>query len=330
MATSAVARDVVFALRQKIAKIEGTLPELLVSPSDNRPPAGVLVRRHGVASARDFFLPTGVERLDEALGGGLLKAALTEIHGTETRNAGAAAGLALCLVSLMLKASQKPGALVLWIGTAEIFREAGLPYAAGLDWLFGLAPERLLFAEAPKPADALWIAEEAARIGELAAVIVELRGNPRSLDLTATRRLHRRAQDAGRPVLLLRQSAEPEATAAPVRLIASPAPASLRHTVAGPLAGSIGPPAISVEIGKSRTALPGKFILEWNPDAHTLEERRHSPEDRVAVVSPSRSRADPQAAVGTVVAFRPAAEPAPGGEPSGEQHPAHRRPRRAG
>lgn len=330
MATSAVAQDVVFALRQKIAKIEGTLPELLVSPSDNPAPSGVLVRRNGIASAGDFFLPTGVERLDETLGGGLPKAALTEIHGTQTRNAGAAAGLALCLVSLMLKTRQKPGALVLWIGTAEIFREAGLPYAAGLEWLFGLAPDRLLFAEAPKPTDALWIAEEAAHIDELAAVIVELRGNPRGLDLTATRRLHRRAQEAGRPVFLLRQSAEPEATAAPVRLIASPAPASLRHTLAGPLAGSIGPPAITVEIGKSRTALPGKFILEWNSDARTLEERRDSPENRVAVVSPSRGRANPAAAAGTVVAFRPAAGETAGNKPSREQHPAHRRPRRAG
>lgn len=330
MATSAVARDVVFALRQKIAKIEGTLPELLVSPSDSPAPSGVLVRRNGVASARDFLLPTGVERLDEALGGGLPKAALTEIHGTQTRNAGAAAGLALCLVSLMLKACRKPGALVLWIGTAEIFREAGLPYAGGVDWLFGLAPDRLLIAEAPKPTDALWIAEEATGIDEIATVIVELRGNPRGLDLTATRRLHRRAQEAGRPVLLLRQSAEPEPTAAPVRLIASPAPASLRRTIAGPLAGSIGPPAVTVEIGKSRAALAGKFILEWNPNAHTFEERRDSPENRVAVVSPSRGRADPAAAAGTVLAFRSAAEPAPGDQPSREQRPAHRRPRRAG
>ncbi|MEO5324670.1 hypothetical protein PV773_15230 [Mesorhizobium sp. CC13] len=336
MATSAVARDVVFALRRKIAKIEGTLAERLAPPSDGQssagqPVAGLLVRRNGLASARDFFLPTGVERLDEILGGGLPKAALTEIHGTETRNAGAAAGLTLCLVSHMLRERSRPQDLVLWVGTAEIFREAGFPHAPGLDRLFGLAPGQLLFAEAPKPADALWIAEEAARIDELAAVIVELRGNPRELDLTATRRLHRRAQDAGRPVFLLRHSAVPEPTAAPVRLVAAPAPAVLRRTVLGPLAGSIGPPAFAVEIGKSRTALPGSFILEWNPDARTLEPRRDAvPENRVAVVPPSRGRTHPQAAAGAVLAFRNAAEPAAGDQPPGEQHPAHRRARRAG
>lgn len=331
MATSAVARDVVFALRQKIAKIEGNLPERLVAPSVVPPAAGLLVRRNGVASARDFFLPTGVEHLDEILGGGLPRAALTEIHGTQTRNAGAAAGLALSLVSLLLKQRPDPTALVLWVGTAEMFREAGLPYAPGLNQLFGLAAEQMLFAEAPRPADALWIAEEAARIDGIAAVIVELRGNPRELDLTATRRLHRRAQDAGRPVLLLRQSAVPEPTAAPVRLLAAPAPAALRHTVLGPLARSIGPPAFAVEIGKSRTALPGSFILEWNPDARTLEPRRDAvPEDRVAMVSPSGGRADPAAASGAVLAFRTTAEPAFGHQSPGEQHPAHRRPRRAG
>nr|WMC96882.1 hypothetical protein RAR13_26645 [Aminobacter aminovorans] len=328
MATSAVARDVVFALRQKIAKIEGTLAERLVSPADGQPVAGLLVRRNGQASARDFFLPTGVERLDEVLGGGLPKAALTEIHGSETRNAGAAAGLALSLVSGMLKQRSRSSDLVLWVGTTEMFREAGLPYAPGLASFFGIPAESLLLAEAPKAADVLWIAEEAARIEEIAAVVVELRGNPRIVDLTATRRLHRRAQDSGRPVLLLRQSAEPEPTAAPVRLVVSPAPATLRQTLLGPLAGSIAAPAFAVEIGKSRTALPGSFILEWNLDARTLAER--SPENRIAVVSPSRGRTHPPAQAGAVLAFKPAAVEAAGDQPPREQHPAHCRPRRTG
>ena len=88
----------------------------------------------------------------------------------------------------------------------------------------------------PNSPTALWIAEEAARLSALGGGLLEVDGNPDRLDLTATRRLHRRAQAAGRPVLLLRQSALAEPTAAPVRLLVAPAPAAPRHTLAGPLA----------------------------------------------------------------------------------------------
>jgi len=340
MAMTAVARETVFALRRQIAKIEGTLPERLEAPSgaafDARPDiprgADVTVVRRGLAvAAPDAFLRTGVERLDAALSGGLPKAALSEIHGAETRDAGAVAGFALSLVSLILR--EQPRLPVLWIGTAEIFREAGFPYARGLHAGFGIAPEQLLFSEAPKLVDALWIAEEAARMTALAAVVLEIRGSPQRLDLTATRRLHARAQDAGRPVLLLRQAGEAEPTAAPVRLIVSAAPSASRETIAGPLAGSIGRPAFTVTIGKSRTALPGQFTLEWNPDEHAFEER--GTKDPVAVVPISARRAHPAPAPGAVLAFPAVATPATTSptacdQPSRHERPTHRRPRRAG
>ncbi|TIR69843.1 MAG: hypothetical protein E5X15_26795, partial [Mesorhizobium sp.] len=188
MAISVVARETVFALRRQIAKIEGTLPERLEAPASGAPkaipgtvrsgfPSGLakkqiagdaagsdvtpeitIVRRGLAVASPDAFLHTGIERLDTALGGGVPKAALSEIHGLETRDAGAVAGFALSLASLILK--QKQGLPVLWIGTAEIFREAGFPYARGLHAFFGIEPEQLLFSEAPKLVDALWIAEE--------------------------------------------------------------------------------------------------------------------------------------------------------------------------
>ncbi len=349
MATSAVARETVFALRRQIAKIEGTLPERLAAPAGERlraradgdvgatepdvAPDITIIRRGLAVASPDAFLPTGVERLDAALSGGLPKAALSEIHGLETRNAGAVAGFVLSLVSLILKGQALP---VLWIGTSEIFREAGFPYARGLQSLFGIAPEQLLFSEAPKLTDALWVAEEAAKMTALAAIILEIRGSPQRLDLTATRRLHARAQNAGRPVFLLRQAGEAEPTAAPVRLIVSAAPAASRRTIAGPLAGSIGRPAFTVSIGKSRTALPGQFTLEWNPDEYRFEERRpRQPENSVAVVSVSGRGADPAPAPGTVVAFPAvgsfaAISPTIGDQPSRHERPAHIGPRRAG
>lgn len=337
MAMNAVARDTIFALRRQIAKIEGTLPERLQAPVPGAP-AGIsnitsettIIRRGLAVASPDAFLHTGIERLDTALGGGLPGAALSEIHGLETRDAGAVAGFALSLVSLILK--EKQGLPILWVGTAEIFHEAGLPYARGLHALFGIEPEQLLFSEAPKLLDALWIAEEAARMTAFAAVILEIRGSPRLLDLTATRRLHARAQNAGRPLLLLRQAGEADPTAAPVRLIVSAAPAANRETVAGPLAGSIGRPAFKVDIGKSRTALPGQFTLEWNPNEHAFAERAENP---VAVVPASQRGADPAPASGAVLAFPALGSPAPisptiGDQPSRQQHPAHRSPRRAG
>ncbi|RJT39756.1 hypothetical protein D3227_13180 [Mesorhizobium waimense] len=346
MAMTAVARETVFALRRQIAKIEGTLPERLAAPagaqSGARPdvdagpgiapeltPEIIILRRGLAVASPDAFLRTGIERLDTALSGGLPKAALSEIHGAETRDAGAVAGFALSLTSLILK--QEPHLPVLWIGTSEIFREAGFPYARGLHGLFGIEPEQLLFSEAPKLVDALWIAEEAARMTALAAVILEIRGNPQRLDLTATRRLHARAQNAGRPVLLLRQAGEAEPTAAPVRLIVSAAPAASRDTIAGPLAGSIGRPAFTVSIGKSRTALPGQFTLEWNPDEHTFEERRQErATNPVAVVPASGRRTHPAPASGAVLAFPAVGSPAAGDQPSRPQRPAHISPRRAG
>ncbi|PLP56883.1 hypothetical protein CYK37_24115 [Mesorhizobium loti] len=335
MAINAVARDTVFALRRQIAKIEGTLSERLEAPA-GLDADRMLVRRSGVAESHGL-LATGADHFDAALNGGLPRAALTEFHGAETRDAGIVAGFALALAGLLLKTAETP-APVLWVGTAEIFREAGFPYARGLETGFGIAPENLLYAEAPKVTDALWIAEEAAGLTALSAVVLELRGNPDRLDLTATRRLHRRAQAAGRPVFLLRQAALAEPTAAPVRLVVAPAPATLRNTMAGPLEGTIGRQGIAVAISKSRAAQPGQFTLEWNPDERTFLDRKHAgathqqpwdiqkrAEDPVAVVPLPSSGTDPAAAARPVLAFPPRQPPPIGDQPSRPQRPAHRR-----
>lgn len=308
MAGNAAARETMLALRRDIARIEGRLAERLDLPA--RPAATetdepLLLRRGGVAAPD--LLETGVPELDAALGGGLPRAALTEIHAAETREAGAAAGFAMALAARLLHGQDQP---MLWIGTSEIFREAGLPHAPGLAHRFGIAPERLLISAAPKLHDALWIAEEAARLTTLGAVVLELRGNPRRLDLVATRRLHRRARDAGRPVFLLRMAGEAEPTAAPVRFLVRPARAAERHLLSGPLAGSIGPPAFAVAIHKSRLSLPAEFTLEWNADERAFcareDSERHAAHPRL-VVPLSGDRKDTPPEAGQVVALRGAA-----------------------
>jgi protein ImuA len=327
MASTAVARETVFALRREIARIEGILPERLAASGEET----VLLRWHGRLLARDGLLATGVPALDAALGGGVPKAALTEIHGRQVRDAGAVAGFVLALAGLLLK--QALIGPILWIGTSSFFAEVGLPYAHGLLKLFGIAPKDLLLAEAPKPVEALWIAEEAAALKELAVVVLELPGNPRQLDLTATRRLHRRAVEAGRPVFLLRHSAGVEATAAPLRFVVEPAPAGTRRILGRPLVGSIGPPAFAVTLDKNRLAPPARFTLEWNADERTFGHRspenknerqdaRHDPgrhgrpQDPVALVSMPQHRPDLAAAAGSRLAYGAFRFPAAADQPA--------------
>src|SRR5690606_16826923 len=330
MARSAMAQETICALRREISRIEGSLPERLASPQ-----AGdSVVLRRGISAVREgcsAFLGTGVPKLDCALAGGVPRAALTEIHSLQTRDAGAATGFTFGLLALLRRADgrSRKQFLICWIGLADVFREAGFPYAPGLEKLFGFAAGGLLFVSTAHIADALWVAEEAARQKDFGAVVLEVRGNPARLDLTATRRLHRRAQELGRPVFLIREAAVAEPTAAPLRFTVSAEPAAPRRSLAGLLQDSIGHPAFTVVIGKSRAARPGRFILEWNPHEQSFREIR--PAHSGALVPASGNRPHPPAAMGAVVALRPAGKaPAPGGQPPGKERPAHRRPRRSG
>lgn len=322
MAGRAAAQEVICALRRTIARIEGTL----LRPAGLAADAAVTLRRLGVPQAP--LRATGSARLDAALGGFPLPG-LIELRGAATRESGAVAGFALALAGLAAKESGRP---LLWVATAEMVREAGRPYAPGLAERFGILPGRLLLAEAEKLADVLWIAEEAAGLGTLAAVVLEIRGNPSRLDLTATRRLHRRALVAGRPLLLLRQAGAAEPTAAPVRLAVAPAAAGPRLTLAGPLAGSIGPPAFRLCVEKSRTSPPLAVTLEWSRDAAAFEERDHDPAatNLGALAAAPVPRTDLPPALREVVALPHAAwDAASGGQPARGQYAAHRRARRA-
>lgn len=324
MAVPAKAQDMLLSLRREIARIEGVLPERLESSTAE----DVTVLRYGGAVLRDGLLATGAERFDAALGGGLPGAGLIEIHATEARNAGLPSGFALGLGALALRQDRKARPL-LWIGTTEIFREAGFPYATGLAQTFGVPPEALLLAETHRLLDALWIAEEAAGLGGLSAVVVELLGNPEKLDLTATRRLQLRAVAAGRAVLLVRHAARVEPTAAPVRLVVAPARSAPRETLAGPLPQSIGRPAFVVSIDKSSTARHGRHVLEWNSHDFAFQDR--NPAHPRRLVPLSQDGADLAPAARTVVAFQAAkTRPAADRQQSRKQHAKDRRARRAG
>lgn len=250
------------------------------------PPAGRAATRSG------NILPFGVAEADRALGGGFPAAGLTEIRLAEAQGGGAAAGF---LAGLAVLFGATPARPLLWIADRFTLREAGLFYAPGLT-AFGLPPAAFAMVRPMRLEEALWAAEEAAASGAAALVVLEVFGNPARLRMEGTRRLHLRARTARLPIVLLRQAAQPETTAAPQRLRLASAPASrvpdLPH-----LARLIGHSVFEIVVEKSPLGQPAPFRLEWNIDERRFAASQPHPG---LVASPPVDR---PAAAGTVRPF---------------------------
>ncbi|CAN5188967.1 hypothetical protein BH10PSE9_BH10PSE9_13860 [soil metagenome] len=271
-ASVSMARDGFTLLRRRIAEIEGGLDSAMGA----------------TASLAPFFLP----RLDRMLHGGLRRDALHEIRSATTRDAAAATGFAVALFARLAASDGRP---LLWIVEADAAREGGDPYGAGLAG-FGLDPRRLVVVRVKRPVDALWVFEEGLACRGLAGVLAEIRGNPRLLDLTASRRLALRAAAGGGTGLLLRQAGEPESNAALTRWLV--APLSAGHT--GGFAAGIGHPAWRLTLERNRKGQTGTIDVEWNHErrAFALAAAGPAPPAHsrpLAPLSPDRPPSPPDA-----------------------------------
>jgi protein ImuA len=196
------------------------------------------------------------------LAGGLRRAALHEMRCDESRDAAAMTGFA---AAVLARLAAKDGRPMLWIAETAATHEAGSPYGAGLA-MFGIDPARLVIVRVAKPQDVLWVFEEGLRCRGLAAVLAELRGNPRQLDLTASRRLALRAGEHGVMGLLLRQSDRALPGAANTRWLVAPRPAS----ASGDYPAGIGHPAWRLTLERNRQGSTGTFDVEWDHDRRSF------------------------------------------------------------
>jgi len=260
MAQTPMARERLFALREQIARLEGS--PVAAAHRDAADAEGGLkgagLKGEGERPRLSFQVPL----LDEALDGGLPLDGLSELRSPSLRDA-AATGFALALAALLQNgaADRSP---VLWISDRVTAMEQGLPYALGLKDI-GLEPALFLHAVPRRLEDALWLAESAIESGAFLVSILEVRGNPAHFGLTESRRLSLRAKAAGRPLLLLRQAGEEEASSAAYRLLVEPAPSTSRFLPDGSmLGGSIGNPVFRLTLEKSRNPAPLSLALEWN------------------------------------------------------------------
>jgi protein ImuA len=215
----------------------------------------------------------GHRSADACLKGGLLTGALHEIFAAEAGCEAAASGFA---ATLAMRAGKKK--TLLWIRQDFTALEFGEISAAGFLEL-GFDPARILFLRASDVTSALRAAGDALSCAALGAVVIEIAGPQKKLDLVTSRRLTLAAARKGVSAFLLRFRAEPDASSAETRWLIRPAPSSMDKDDWGFL-------LFQAALARNRHGATGEWVMEWNCDDHVFRETAH----RRAVVSVSGDR----------------------------------------
>ena len=167
-------REMLDRLRRQVNDIEKRAPRL--DEDADGAGAGAQGRRIGLWDG----CSTALQGLHEVRFGGV------DAEAADYRAAGAALGFAFALAAAF--AASRPGRLLFIEKKYEAAREGTL-YAPGLAAL-GHDARSMAVVRAADDQTALWAMEEASRRGGVGAIVALLRTPGRTLDLTATRRLH--------------------------------------------------------------------------------------------------------------------------------------------
>lgn len=221
------------------------------------------------SALQNQYLPLGIQTIDHCLGGGLLRHGLHEVRCGFARNMGEGIGFVLGLLSQFGQ-----GGNFLWIVDRACRLDGGVLFPGGVAQ-YGLNPQRIHMVLPGSIHDALWAADEAASSKGIDGIILQIKGNPSRLDITASKRLAHRAQRHKTFICLLRQSGEAEASAALSRWHIMPLPTRNpdRLQKARQWRGFhqfIGPARQRLILEKNRNGPLGEWSVEWNPRARTF------------------------------------------------------------
>jgi protein ImuA len=231
----------------------------------------------------DDRVALGPSCVDACLQGGLARGTLHEIvaeNGHETAATGFAA--ALCFLTAARKR-------VLWIRQDFSALECGEIAATGLLEL-GIDPARLFLLRLGNATDVLRAGLDTLSCKALGAVGLEIPGDPKILDLAASRRLTLAAAESGVSVFLLRLQAKPQASAAETRW-------RIRTGKSFPKNENWGSPLFEADLVRNRHGRTGHWVMEWNCDDGLFREHDATAHSG-AVVSPSSHRPAAPAAQG--------------------------------
>ncbi|WP_140049028.1 ImuA family protein [Devosia lucknowensis] len=136
-----------------------------------------------------------------------------EIYADESRDGGLGLGFALAQAKSLLT-ERRPS--VFYIQMASDAQTFGMPYGPGLSW-FGVDPGAMVIVRTADMTEFLWAAEEVVSCRAVAAVVADVRGTPKLLNFTASRRLSLRASANEVSLFLLRYGLGAESSASHLR-----------------------------------------------------------------------------------------------------------------
>ena len=193
---------------------------------------------------------------DATLQGGLAVGAMHEVFTDAGRQSAAATGFVAGLAGRV--AARRP---LVWVRQDFTEIESGALSMSGLAEL-GLDPRLLVTVRAADVDTALRTAADALACDALGAVVLEVWGEARQLDLVASRKLTLAAKASGVTGLLLRLAAEPQPSTAETRWIVR---AAHSPPAAAPFS-AWGAPVFDAQLVRNRHGPVGRWIMEWKCD----------------------------------------------------------------
>ncbi len=219
---------------------------------------------------------------DAMLRGGLAIGAMHEVF-SEGRQSGTATGFVAGFAGRLT--ARRP---LVWVRQDFSEIESGALSMSGLSEL-GLDPRRLVSVRAADVDAALRTAADALACDAVGAVVLEVWGEARQLDLVASRKLTLAAQASGVTCLVLRVAAEPLPSTAETRWIVQAAHSPPTSQL-GPAAawGAWGAPVFDAQLVRNRHGPVGRWIMEWKCDECLFSEPAAYPQP-VAATAAHRS-----------------------------------------
>ena len=218
---------------------------------------------------------------DAMLRGGLATGSVHEVFA-EGRQSGAATGLIAGFAARL--AARRP---LVWVRQDFSEIESGALSMNGFCEL-GLDPRLLVSVRAADVDNALRSAADALACDAVGAVVLEVWGEARQLDLVASRKLTLSAQASGVSCLVLRVAAEPQPSTAETRWIVRAA-----HSPPGAVWTAWGAPMFDAHLVRNRHGPVGQWIMEWKCDECLFSEPAPYPQP---VAAAPADRSHPKAA----------------------------------